>query len=56
MGLERQICLVGVHGHNCTIELSFQLNGLLVKSCLSCLQHLPCLVGFWGILGGSVEV
>ena len=34
----------------------FDSKGLFVRSLLVCIQHLPCSVSFWSILGGSVEV
>jgi hypothetical protein len=38
------------------LELSFNSTWLLVGSWLFCLQILPCLVNFWCMRGGSVEV
>ena len=37
-------------------KVNFKLDGILVTSRLFCIQHLPCLVSFWCVLGGSVEV
>jgi hypothetical protein len=39
-----------------SIGVIFNTMGLLVGSWLHCIQHLPCLVSFWSMLGGSVEV
>ena len=39
-----------------TIELYFNSSWLSVGSWLFCLQKLPCLVSFWCMRGGSVEV
>ena len=38
------------------LGLSFNLKGLFAGSWLFCVQHLPCLVCFQCMLGGSVEV
>ena len=38
------------------LELSSNSSWLLVRSWLFCLQNLPCLLSFWCMRGGSVEV
>lgn len=45
---------IGVRGAHCLLVINS--TGFLVTSLLCCVENLSCLVNFWCIIGGSVEV